>query len=100
MSRMHNPAHPGAILADTVLRKNGGISLTEFSKKLRVSRVALSRAVNGRAGVSAELAIRLGAALGTSAEVWLNMQQAYDLARAQKKARPRIQRLPVEVAEN
>ena len=52
------------------------------------------------AGVSAELAIRLGAALGTSAEVWLNMQQAYDLARAQKKARPRIQRLPVEVAEN
>ena len=48
MSRMHNPAHPGAILADTVLRKNGGISLTEFSKKLRVSRVALSRVVNGR----------------------------------------------------
>lgn len=37
MSRMHNPAHPGAILADTVLRKNGGISLTEFSKKLRAS---------------------------------------------------------------
>ena len=100
MSRMHNPAHPGAILADTVLRKDGGISLTEFSKKLRVSRVALSRVVNGRAGVSAELAIRLSAALGTSAEVWLNMQQAYDLARAQKKARPRIQRLPIEVAEN
>ena len=58
-----------------------------------VSRVALSRVVNQRAGVSAELAIRLAAALGTSAEVWLNMQQAYDLWHAQKRRRPRIERL-------
>src|SRR5580698_6370822 len=94
MSRMHNPAHPGAILADTVLREDGGISVTEFAKKLRLSRV-----VNGRAGVSAELAIRLAAALGGSAESWLNMQLAYDLALAQKKPRPKIQRLRVEVAE-
>jgi antitoxin HigA-1 len=93
MSRMHNPSHPGAILADTVLRKDGGITVTEFAKALNVSRVALSRVVNQRAGVSAELAIRLAAALGTSAEVWLNMQQAYDLWRAQKKRRPRIERL-------
>lgn len=99
MSRMHNPAHPGAILADTVLREDGGISLTEFAKKLRVSRVALSRVVNGRAGVSAELAIRLAAALGGSAESWLNMQLAYDLALAQKKPRPKIQRLRVDDAE-
>ena len=93
MSRMHNPSHPGAILADTVLRKDGGITVTEFAKALNVSRVALSRVVNQRAGVSAELAIRLAAALGTSAEVWLNMQQAYDLWHAQKKHRPRIERL-------
>ena len=93
MSRMHNPSHPGAILADTVLRKDGGITVTEFAKALNVSRVALSRVVNQRAGVSAELAIRLAAALGTSAEVWLNMQQAYDLWHAQKKRRPRIERL-------
>jgi addiction module HigA family antidote len=99
MSRMHNPAHPGAILMDTVLRDDGGISVTEFAKALRVSRVALSRVVNGRAGVSAELAIRLAAALGTGPEVWLNLQQAYDLAQAQKKARPKIQRLPAQVAE-
>jgi addiction module HigA family antidote len=90
---MHNPSHPGAILADTVLRKDGGITVTEFAKALNVSRVALSRVVNQRAGVSAELSIRLAAALGTSAEVWLNMQQAYDLWRAQKKRRPRIERL-------
>ena len=93
MSRMHNPSHPGAILADTVLRKDGGITVTEFAKALNVSRVALSRVVNQRAGVSAELAIRLAAALGTSAEVWLNMQQAYDLWHALKKRRPRIERL-------
>ena len=61
--RMHNPAHPGEILADTVLREDGGMTLTEFAKRLKVSRV-----VNGRAAVSAELAIRLAAALGGSAE--------------------------------
>lgn len=93
MSRMHNPSHPGAVLADTVLRKDGGISVTEFAKALNVSRVALSRVVNQRAGVSAELAIRLAAALGTSPEVWLSMQQAYDLWHAQRKRRPRITRL-------
>lgn len=93
MSRMHNPAHPGSILADTVLRKDGGITLTEFAKHLNVSRVALSRVVNGRAAVSAELAIRLAAALGGSVESWLNMQQAYDLWQTQKKRRPKIERL-------
>ena len=90
MSRMYNPAHPGAILMDTVLRDEGGISITAFAKLLHVSRVALSRVVNGRAGVSPELAIRLAAALGGSAESWLNMQLAYDLAKAQKKRRPKI----------
>ena len=79
MTRMYNPPHPGAVLVDTVLRKDGGITVTEFAKRLRVSRVALSRVVNGRAAVSAELAIRLAAALGGSAESWLNMQTAYDL---------------------
>ena len=90
MTRMNNPPHPGAVLADTVLRKNGGITVTEFAKRLRVSRVALSRVVNGRAAVSAELAIRLAAALGGSAESWLNMQTAYDLWHAEKKRRPKI----------
>jgi antitoxin HigA-1 len=93
MARMHNPPHPGEVLADTVLRKNGGISVTEFAKALGVSRVALSRVVNGRAAVSAELAIRLAAALGGSAESWLNMQIAYDLWRAEKRRRPKILRL-------
>ncbi|MGH8302186.1 MAG: HigA family addiction module antitoxin [Steroidobacteraceae bacterium] len=93
MTRMHNPPHPGEILADTVLREDGGLTVTDFAKRLGVSRVALSRVVNGRAAVSAELAIRLAAALGGSAESWLNMQVAYDLWHAAKRRRPRIRRL-------
>jgi len=94
MSRMHNPPHPGEILADTVLREDGVMTLTEFAKRLKVSRVALSRVVNGRAAVSAELAIRLAAALGGSAKSWLHMQATYDLWHAQKKKRPKIH--PIE----
>jgi antitoxin HigA-1 len=94
MTRMHNPPHPGEVLQDTVLRSDGGLSVTQFAKRLGMSRVALSRVVNARAAVSAELAIRLAAALGGSAESWLRMQVAYDLWHTQKKRRPRIQRLP------
>jgi antitoxin HigA-1 len=93
MTRMHKPPHPGEVLADTVLG-DSGITVTELAKRLGVSRVALSRVVNGRAAVSAELAIRLAAALGGSAESWLNMQVAYELWHAQKKRRPKIERLP------
>ena len=90
MARMHNPPHPGEILKDTVLGEDGGLSVTEFAKRLGVSRVALSRVVNSRAAVSAELAIRLSAALGGSAESWLEMQVSYDLSQAQKRRRPKI----------
>lgn len=64
---MHNPPHPGEVLRDTVLAK-GRMSVTEFAARLGVSRVALSRVVNGRAPVSAEMALKLAAALGGSAE--------------------------------
>jgi addiction module HigA family antidote len=90
---MHNPPHPGLVLQDTVLRADGGITLTAFAESLRMSRVALSRVVNGRAAISAELAIRLAAALGGSAEVWLRMQVAYDLWQAAKKKRPKIAKI-------
>src|SRR5688572_13452727 len=94
MSQMHDPPHPGEILQDTVLRE---MTVTEFAKRLSVSRVALSRVVNGRAAVSAELAIRLAAALGGSAETWLRMQVTYDLWHAQKNKRPRIR--PIELRQ-
>ena len=97
MARMHNPPHPGEVLKGTVLRRAGGLSVTEFAKRLEVSRVALSRVVNARAAVSAELAIRLAAALGGSAESWLRMQVSYDLWQAQRKRRPKIR--PLEPRE-
>lgn len=87
MKRMHDPPHPGEVLQDTVLRE---ISITEFAHRMGISRVALSRVANGRAAVSAELAIRLAAALGGSPESWLRMQAAFDLWRARKKPRPKI----------
>ena len=95
MPRMFNPPHPGEVLQDTVLSA-GSLSVTEFAKRIGVSRVALSRVVNVRAAVSAELAIRLAAALGGSAESWLQMQAAYDLWRAAKKRRPKI--VPLKLA--
>jgi addiction module HigA family antidote len=94
MSQMHDPPHPGEILEDTVLRE---LSVTDLAKRLSVSRVALSRVVNGRAAVSAELAIRLAAALGGSAETWMRMQVTYDLWHAQKKKRPKIK--PIELRQ-
>jgi addiction module HigA family antidote len=79
---MHKPPHPGEVLRDTVLAE---ISVSEFARRLGVSRV-----VNGRAAVSAEMAIRLAAALGGSAESWLRLQVAYDLWQASKQRRPKI----------
>lgn len=90
-TRMHNPPHPGEILKDTVLAN--GISVSEFARRLGVTRVALSRVVNGRAAVSADMALRLAAALGGSAESWLTMQAAYDLWHAAKKRRPKVEPL-------
>ena len=92
MTRMHNPPHPGEVLQDTVLGA-GGITVTEFAKQLGVSRVALSRVANGRAAISADMALRLAAALGGSAESWLSMQAAYDLWQAKKKGPIKVQPL-------
>lgn len=94
-TRMHNPPHPGEVLQDTVLAK-GRISVTELAEKLGVSRVALSRVVNGRAAISADMALRLAAALGGSAESWLQMQAAYDLWQAGKRRHPKV--LPLKLA--
>lgn len=94
-TRMYNPPHPGEVLRDTVLAE-GRITVSEFGKKLGVSRVALSRVVNTRAAVSADMALRLAAALGGSAESWLQMQAAYDLWQAAKKRRTKV--MPLKLA--
>ncbi len=88
---MYNPPHPGEVLKNDVL-PGLGLTVTEAARQLRVTRVALSRVLNGKAGISPDMAIRLSTWLDTSAEVWLKMQVAYDLWQAGKRRRPRIVR--------
>jgi addiction module HigA family antidote len=75
---MHNPPHPGEILKELCLEPLG-ISVTRTAEALGVSRKTLSAILNGRAGISPEMALRLSKAFDTSAESWLNQQMHYDL---------------------
>lgn len=83
---MHNPAHPGLVLREYL----DDISVTEAASRLGITRTALSRILNGSAGISADMALRLRDALGTSAEMWLKMQSQYELWQAEQKTRPTI----------
>jgi addiction module HigA family antidote len=88
--RMHNPPHPGRVLREYL----GDIAVSTAAAHLRVTRVTLSRVLNGKAGISANMALRLAAALGTSAELWINMQAQYDLWRARRGRQPVVRRFP------
>ena len=92
MSTMHNPPHPGEVLWELHLRETG-ISVSEAALRIGVSRQAMSAILNGRAGISADMALRLADALGTSAETWTGMQSAYDLWQAKRKKRPKVKTL-------
>ncbi len=76
--KMHNPPHPGEILRELCIDPLE-LTVTEAAEGLGVSRKTLSAILNGRAGISPGMAIRLGKAFGTSAESWLNQQVQYDL---------------------
>lgn len=91
--RMHNPPHPGEVLRSLCLEPLG-ISVTDAAEALGVSRKTLSSILNGRAGISPEMAVRLSIAFGTTAESWLNQQTQYDLWHAeQSRKRLRVTRL-------
>lgn len=87
--RMHNPSHPGQILAYYL----AGRSVTEVARHLGVTRPALSRILNGRAGISADMALRLSEAFNTDAELWLRLQAQRDLWVASRKRRARVKPL-------
>ena len=96
MSEMHNPAHPGEVLLDSVF-SDPDMSVTRFAELLGVGRVTVSKILNKRSGVSPSMALRLSKVLGTSPDMWLRMQANYDLwqarhdsivASALKKLRP------------
>lgn len=83
--RMKNPPHPGLSVRLDCLEPLG-LSVAEGAKALGVTRQAMNNLVSGKAGISAEMAIRLEKAFGGGAETWLRMQAAYDLAQAEKQA--------------
>lgn len=95
MARMFNPPHPGEVLRDGVFGEAADetqMTVTDFAQRIGMSRVALSRVLNGAAAISPDMALRLEGALGVSAESWLAMQADYDLWLARKKA-PKIKRI-------
>ena len=81
---MHDPAHPGEILKDLCLEPLN-LTVTEVAKMLGVARKTLSELVNGKTGMSPEMALRLSKAFKTTPEFWMNLQQQYDLWHAQQK---------------
>ena len=89
MSRMFNPPHPGETLQDILPALN--LSVTEAAKQLGVSRAALSRVLNGKAGISPEMALRIEAWLGVErggrADLWLSKQRGYDMWQARQKVK-------------
>jgi antitoxin HigA-1 len=91
---MKNPPHPGRSIRDACLEPLG-LSVTEGAKILGVTRQALNNVVNGKAGISPEMAIRLAKAFGSTAETWLQMQVNYDLAQARKsESKIKVRRYP------
>ena len=91
--KMHNPPHPGEVLRDLCLTPLD-LSVTDAARALGVSRKTLSSIVNGRSGISAEMAVRLSIAFATTPESWLNQQLQYDLWQAERNRKKlRVKRL-------
>lgn len=88
MTLMHNPPHPGKVLREYL----AGMEVTVAAERLGVSRTTLSRVLNGRAGISADMSLRLADALGTHPAFWSGLQMDYDLWVASRRRRPRIER--------
>jgi addiction module HigA family antidote len=86
---MHNPPHPGEVLREYL----GDMTITDAAAYLGVGRVTLQRIVTGASGISPDMAYRLGAAFGTSPEMWAGMQLQYDLYQTGKVKRPKIKRI-------
>jgi antitoxin HigA-1 len=93
--KMFNPPHPGLTIREDVL-PDVGLSVTDAASQLGVSRVALSRVINGRAAISADMAIRFAQWLGGSAETWLRAQAQFDLWQVERGKRIKVK--PVQRA--
>lgn len=89
---MKKPPHPGELLREDVLAPLG-IEVTEAAQRLGMSRTTLSRVINGRAGISPDLAVRLERAGVSTARFWMTLQANYELARAEARKQPKVQPL-------
>ena len=91
--RMHNPPHPGEVIKSLCLEPLG-VTVTQAAEALGVSRKTISAILNGRAGISPEMAVRLSIAFSTTAASWMNQQTQYDLWHAeQQRKRLRVMKL-------
>ncbi|MBZ0092880.1 MAG: HigA family addiction module antidote protein [Sulfuricellaceae bacterium] len=91
MARMFNPPHPGEVLREFLPED---MTIEEVARRLGVSRVQLSRVLNGRSAISAEMAIRIGLLTGTTPESWLTGQMKWDLWQVSQKPLPPVEPLP------
>lgn len=92
MNRMFDPPHPGEIIREDILPALC-LTVTDAARQLGLTRVALSRVINGKAAISTDLALRLEEWVdGPTADVWLGMQMEYELWRERQKPRPKLQR--------
>ena len=94
---MKLPPHPGELLREDVLQPLG-LSVTDAASRLGMSRVALSRVLNGHAALSPDLAVRLERAGASTARAWLAMQANFDLAEAMQRKQPDVQPLDDKAA--
>lgn len=94
---MKNPSHPGAMLREDVINELG-LSVVDAANRLGISRVALTRVLQGHAGISANLAVRLELAGISTARAWLSLQTSYDLARELEREHSPVERLTDAVA--
>jgi addiction module HigA family antidote len=94
---LKNPTHPGEVLREDVIAALG-LSVKEAAERLGMSRVALSRVLNCRAAVSPALALRLEKAGVSTADTWLRLQLAHDLAQARQRPQPAIRALGLAAA--
>ena len=93
---MHEPLHPGLIVKDALI-DNTSLTVTEAATRLGVTRTTLSRLLNGHAGISAEMALRLSKFFGTSIEMWVNLQSRYDVWTVKKDSK-KIKVVPLDKA--
>jgi len=93
---MHTPPHPGEVLSEWLT----DVSVTEAAKSLSVTHVALSRVLNGSAGISADMDLRLSKALGTTPGTWYTMQANYDMWQAKRHFKAKVRPITTGASES